>query len=298
MKYTISATIPTVQYGNMQPSIEVEADSFEEARAIVMPEIQSLWNSVCEEGKELVVRGEPVLREVKHVVVKPDIGDEELAMDENHVYTDIHGTVFESGSVFAGKFGYEFDKAKILPLYANKVGETPETISEYWESKAKLSTDVGTAIHQALETYGKYGKLADKLEKPLGIHPLILPAVKAFFEGREDEHAIYEPLISSKELKRCGRIDRLVITESENKKCIIQDFKTNIDLYKQGSPKYLKAPYDKDGFALLNNPIGEYTIQLNFYRSILEKLGWTVEGMELHHLEDKWSVIEVERVDV
>lgn len=299
MKYTISATIPTVQYGNLQPSIEVEADSFEEARALVMPEIQSVWNSVCEEGKELVIKGTPlVVGQKPDKVVKPDLGDVALFMDDNHVYKDDKGEVYQSGSVFAGKFGYEFDKTKILPLYASKVGETPETIDDYWNTKGKLSTDVGTAIHQALETYGKFNKLATKLEKPLGIHPLLLPAVQAFYENREDEEAMYEPLISSKKLKRCGRIDRLVITDKENKKCIIQDFKTNIDLHKQGSPKFLKAPYDKDGFALPNTPVGEYTIQLNFYRTILEELGWTVESMELHHLEDKWSVIEVEKVEI
>lgn len=298
MKYTISATIPTVQYGNLQPSIEVEADTFEDARALVMPEIQSVWNSVCEEGKELVIKGAVDVPQVAGKRMKVDIGDiEYLSLDGNHVYTDDEGNKYSSGSVFAESFAYDFDKAKILPLYANKVGETTDRISDYWESKSKLSTDFGTAIHQAMETYGKFNSLSEKLEKPLGIHPIVLPVVESFFAERGDEEALYEPFVADSTTKRCGQIDRLVITGE--KTCIIEDFKTNIDLNKAGSPKYLKAPYDKDGEALENTPLGKYTIQLNFYRSILESRGWKVEGMRIHHLDDSgWNEIDVPVVKV
>lgn len=39
---TVGAVIPTQQYGNIQPSITVEATTIEEARAVVMPVIEDL----------------------------------------------------------------------------------------------------------------------------------------------------------------------------------------------------------------------------------------------------------------
>lgn len=299
MKYTISATIPTVQYGNLQPSVEVEAESFEEARALVLPEIQELWNSVCEDGKELHIKELLKTSSVPQERMKVDIGDvESLFIDNNHNYTDLNGKKYTSGSKFADSFAYEFDKAAILPRYADKVGESQEDISGYWEAKSKLSTDFGTAIHQALETYGKYRSLAEKLEKPLGIHPLVFPVVESFFSGRESEKAMYEPFVADSKSMTCGQIDRLVITG--DKRCIIEDFKTNVDLDKQGSPKFLKEPFGKDGQEVPNTPLGKYTLQLNFYRSILEANGWTVEGMKIHHLTEdgSWRTIDVSVVEI
>ena len=42
MKFTLTAVIPTAQYSNIQPSIEVEAETYEEAERMVLPYIESL----------------------------------------------------------------------------------------------------------------------------------------------------------------------------------------------------------------------------------------------------------------
>ncbi len=55
ISFRVSAVIPTQQYGNIQPSIEVMAGSIEDARAVVMPIIEDLYQTYAElplNGKE------------------------------------------------------------------------------------------------------------------------------------------------------------------------------------------------------------------------------------------------------
>lgn len=46
--FTITAVIPTQQYGNIQPAIHVTAPSYEEAKAFVAPMIEDLYNTYAE----------------------------------------------------------------------------------------------------------------------------------------------------------------------------------------------------------------------------------------------------------
>lgn len=45
---TVTAVIPTQQYGNIQPKIEVQADNYADARAFVMPLIEELYAQYTE----------------------------------------------------------------------------------------------------------------------------------------------------------------------------------------------------------------------------------------------------------
>lgn len=58
--FSVTAIIPTQQYGNIQPTIAVTASSIEEARAFVMPVIEDLYRTYGEtplNGKELKFLG-------------------------------------------------------------------------------------------------------------------------------------------------------------------------------------------------------------------------------------------------
>lgn len=48
VSFSVTAVIPTQQYGNIQPKIEVTAGSIEEARAVVMPLIEDLYKTYAE----------------------------------------------------------------------------------------------------------------------------------------------------------------------------------------------------------------------------------------------------------
>ena len=213
--------------------------------------------------------------------------------EAGHTYIDGNGEFYLSGSTYAGLFGYEFDKGMILPRSAKRLGVDKEVVDAFWTSKAVIATSFGTALHAAMEHYGKYLELSIKDGKGLGIHPTLEPIVLDFFKDREHEVAVYEPFISDELNLRCGFIDRLLITG--HKRCIIEDFKTNGDIYKKGRPAKLRAPHDH----LPNQPISKYVLQLSFYQEILEAAGWTVEGRRLHWWAGKeWQTIELERVDI
>lgn len=297
---TVRATIPTSQYANIIPEITVEVNGdYEEAKAEAMLHISQFSQDYAEKGKEI---GESTKStEVKLEKLIPYIGTKEMFFDEqNHVYTDVDGKKYTSASTIAKQFEHPFPIDVVVPAYAKKFGVQEQRIRDFWKSKADASTTFGTALHQALETYGKWNNLANELNTPdkpveIGIHPTLLPIVESFFEGRYQEVAVYEPFIVDEEDELCGKVDRLVIVDLEKKICDIEDYKTNGDLYKERSPKFLKAPHND----LPNTPFGGYTIQQNVYRKIVEANGWTVRNLTLHHWGGaKWERIPVPKVKV
>ncbi len=66
VSFAVTAVIPTQQYGNIQPRIEVTAPSYEEARAYVMPLVEELWRTYAERplnGREPRIYGEITVTE-------------------------------------------------------------------------------------------------------------------------------------------------------------------------------------------------------------------------------------------
>ena len=48
VSFSVTAIIPTQQYGNIQPTITVTAPSIEEAREVVMPVLEDIYLTYCE----------------------------------------------------------------------------------------------------------------------------------------------------------------------------------------------------------------------------------------------------------
>lgn len=264
MKYKITAVIPTVQYGNLQPSIEVEADTFEEAHSQAMPHIQRVWDMYGE--KPLVSKSGA------RVKLQAFVGGEIFYDDLNHTYTNEAGEVYLSGSQYAKQFEKPFDGTMISGKMAAKYGVEASDIVKMWELKAKTSREFGTAIHSALELYGRYNGLATQLEKDTHVHdhPVIKKAVESFYEGRATETAELEVLVVDHASKRAGRIDRLLIVDRNAKVCRVQDFKTN---------------------ATIEKSLPIYEKQLSFYGDILKANGWTVQGRDIFHWNGQWKTL-------
>ncbi len=80
--FEMTATIPTQQYGNIMPRIQVVCDTIEEGRAMVMPVIQELYMTYAEkprDGSKLTFSGSSV-RETEKVVgapiaVRPEVAE-------------------------------------------------------------------------------------------------------------------------------------------------------------------------------------------------------------------------------
>lgn len=258
MKFKIGATIPTTQYGNIMPELEVEAETFEEAQSLALPEIEKLWKRYAEPGKELRESGKRI---------KAFVGGEIDYDDFSHTYS-WNGDVYLSGSQYAKQFEKPFDGATISEAMAKKYGVSASDIVSMWRLKSDISAGFGTAIHAAIEMYERYGELAKSLNKTshLHDHPIIKKAVESFYALQDNGHeARVEAVVVDHEAKRAGRIDRLVITGE--KKCRIQDIKTNADI-----TKYLPV----------------YWKQLEFYEGIMGAAGWTVEGLDIFHWDGEW----------
>lgn len=258
-KFKIGATIPVVQYGNLQPELEVEAETFEEAQALVLPHIERLWQQY----------GEKPLNTSKGKLLKAFVGGEIYYDSVAHVYKNEAGETYLSGSVFADGTKKPFDTKMISQKMAKASGVEAQDIVDMWKLKSEVSNGLGTAIHGALELYGRYLEVCKKMKKDYHLHnhPILQPIVESFYKGREDEKAIYEALVVDHATKRAGQIDRILVIG--RKKCRIQDFKSNIDI---------------------TDSLDKYWQQLSFYAAILTAGGWDVEGLDIFHLlNSEWK---------
>ena len=174
MKFTLTAVIPTAQYSNIQPSIEVEAETYEEAERMVLPYIESLSARYAEEGKSLIPRG----KEIQAVKLISELDGGYAFFDEStHTYTNSDGKKFISGSEFAEKFAYEFPLEAMAEKAGKARGIAKERLKDMWSLKGLASSSFGTALHAALEMWGKYG--AESGEKALHDQPILKNAVES-----------------------------------------------------------------------------------------------------------------------
>lgn len=279
IKYTMAATIPTTQYGNLQPSIEAEVDSIEEGQSLILPHIQDLWakfgNKPLETNEQKRASGDRKL-------VKDIFGNEIYYDDIAHVYTNSLGEIYQSGSQFAEAFEKPFDSEMISGKMAKKAGlsdDEAQEIRDMWRLKADASMSFGTAVHAALELYGKYRSIADKVGKETHLHDNVAlnKAVTLFYEEYpETENVGYECLIVDHKAKRAGRIDRLEYDEDGG--VWITDFKTNFDVKKS---------------------IKKYWLQLSFYAAIIKANGLKVKGLKIYHYNgETWKTIPGEVIDI
>jgi len=293
VKLTLGATLPTdTQYENVQPTVEVEADTFEEAADIALAQIKSIADKVRSKNPFIIVEAKPQdLAEIETLV---DIDGVKVKWNPaQHRYQDN----YLSGSAFSHKFIQDFPADKISSVMAAKAGVPQEEILSMWKTNAEASTSLGTAIHAALELYGKYKDTSMMVKGDLtsAIHknPFLKHVIDLFYKDRGDEVAVYEPFVALEDKKLCGFIDRLLIVDAENKIARIQDYKTNPDI---GKKKGILAPFKT---VIENTELGAYWLQLSFYAYIMIQKGWTIEGLDIFNIcareqEDGSLKIELE----
>lgn len=322
MKITeISATavIPTAQYANIQATITVEVgEDVEEAKAEALRHIEQISAQYAEIGKAIPQLHQDssaspsVAQKALTELASELTGGKAFFEPDAHVYTNQFGHKFLSGSEFAEKFSPEFNADFIIPKMEAKYGVDGKDIKDMWKTKAEASQHIGTAIHAALELYGKYVSVGlaidrdkeDEDKKWSHVHdnPILNQAVRSFYVNHQDEQAVYEGFVANNDALLCGSIDRLLITGE--KRCIVTDFKTNSNpldkkgipkLEQVGSPKFLAEPFGD----LLNTKMNHYWLQLSFYAYILQLDGWIVEGLIIHHYDGiKWTDYHHEVIDI
>lgn len=304
-RVTISATIPTQQYGNLQPTFECEADTHEEAMDAALRQMKDVWDRTSKEP--LQVRDLDRYRALVGEELRCWASGTRVNFDPvTHVYETADGKRWLSGSTFAGRYKGEFNAPLIAGKMATKHAVDAQEIIAMWELNRDASSTVGSAVHMALQLRGHYGELSKavkggSLESALTKNPILLPIVEAFFAGpgREDEKAYYEVFVADPVRAHCGFIDRLV---EEPDGLIVEDYKTNTDLQKAET---IAAPFKG---IIPNTKLGAYWLQLSFYARILRSHGKTVKGLRIHHwttsvdaegrTTGQWETYEREPVDL
>lgn len=299
--FKLTAVIPTAQYANLQPEIETEGESYEEAQELALQRMTEIWNRVCEPGKELKVAQKvgftPTETNSYDRLVSKLTGVEVLFDKVAHKYLTPDGKDYLSGSVFASRYKNKFDVDAVSGAVANKNDVPQSDVKDMWSLNGDVSSSLGTAVHNALELYGKYLQLSLKTkgtnESALTKNGILRPLIESFFEGREDEKAGYEVFVADETHGLCGFIDRLLIVDEKKKICRVQDYKTNHNINKSET---IKAPFKG---IVPSTTLGSYWLQLSFYAYILNLHGWTVEGLDIFNWEDgEWKTYQSDVIDI
>lgn len=285
------------QYANLQPSFEVEAETFEEAMEIALHRIKSVWDRTA--NKPLEIRrdvprdadADPAGKILRCVVS----GTEVLFDPIEHVYQGPDGHRWLGGSTFASRFKSEFPGDIISSKMAAKYKVDADEVLAMWALNAEASSTFGTSLHAALQLRGEYANLSravkdGELDSALTTNPVLRPIVEAFFEGRENEEAKYEAFVADAARRHCGLIDRLVIEEDGY---YVEDFKSNATLDKAET---ILEPFKG---IVPNTALGSYWLQLSFYSRILTTHGKTVKGLRVHHWDgSQWLTHEHPVIDL
>lgn len=280
MKYELTAVVPTGQYANIQPRVELEGDDLNALHEEAMAHIARVFR---ENGVVPLTQNK-----MGGKVVETFTGEKVIYDDVAHKYTDMQGNELISGSTYAKRFTKDFDKEAMIPRCAKAWGVSEEAVRTIWELNGKISTEHGSSLHTALELYHRFhkeGAIIQQNKKGAGDANYCLPknvyirdAVLSFVE-KFGTDALSEVFVSDVKNKLVGQIDRLAIIDGDKKIARVGDYKTNNEM---------------DDDKMLG-----YQHQLSFYANILRAHGWTVPGLDLYHYTEKgWEHTELPVLDL
>ena len=294
VEFEIGATIPVGNFANIQPRFTVTGADLSEARDKALAEMRAIYDLVNPDvgvkfGEQKQISSAPKGEKLVCVASGTEVYFEPVT----HTYGP---GKWLGGSTFAGQFKRPFNADFVASKMAAKHDVDVAEIRRMWALKSEASTSLGTAIHAALQQYGEYLNLSRILKdgsdvSALHDNPMLRDPVLKFFDGREGEVARYEAFVADPKLRHCGQIDRLLILGDKTVR--VQDYKTNADIFKKADvlPPF-KGVVD-------NNSLGLYWVQLSFYSAILQRHGWTVEGLDIFHWTgEKWDTYSNDVVDV
>lgn len=273
MAYKIESaqwTIPVtgLQYTDVRPVIA--GDTLED----IMQGAQSVANAVGNtklvdrlSGQENTLTGAPVSSQ-------SILGDGVLFNKEDHTYSK-NGKPYLSGSTFAHMFEKEFPRDAIAQKVANRDNKKVDDVLAGWDSKGEISLQYGTLIHKCMETFIKYNELPN--------NEYLREIVEDWAEQNDHETFQSEVFVQDDLHQLCGVIDLIQGAE-------IQDFKTG-DIHQK-----ISHTLGKD---FPNDRLSLYTLQLNFYRYIMEQNGSKINSLAIWWLNgEHWEKVKVDVIDI
>jgi len=295
----IGATIPVGQYANIQPQITLESENLKEGIDYGMSQIKNLFARYSEKG-ELIEKDVLVQEKIQSFNEDVVIEYEPIT----HSYT-VNGVRLRSVTDYVKDFYSEFDAIAVARNLEKPWEVSSQEILDLWADNNNISTSFGNLVHKMLENYFKNKSLGEKISEKRGEtdnyilpkHPILKTILTEFISVYSfDEGCEYmtEVVLSDVESKLCGRTDLIKILDKEKKICRIQDFKVNIESEKIDSKLKPAKPFNE----LPANKISKYQIQLSIYANMLQKQGWTVEGLDVFVLEEGWKDYKLEVLKV
>lgn len=215
--------------------------------------------------------------------------------EESHTYT-YQGKILKGATTYIKRYLKPFDSEFMIGRCSNAWGVDKEIIKNAWDLGRDLAAMFGSGVHKALEfedLYRAYVKPKDGTRCFTIKNPAISDIVDGFFElydklGFQGE-VVPEALVSDVENGICGLADRILVTDWENKRCRIQDYKVNADFDKNGKETIINLPKE---IKLEGNKVSKLSLQLKFHEAMLKKSGWTVEGFDGFAYDGKWNYYE------
>lgn len=214
-------------------------------------------------------------------------GEKILYDESQHLYTDLQGNKLISGSEYAKSKIKPFDLELLSGKVAAKYDVPQEVVKKMWSMSGDISATCGTALHIAMEQWFLHRNYGTEKEYHLPKPEYLKKAVLSF--PLKDEYVIPEVMVSDVENGMCGQIDGLV-TDQE----LIESAMQMVN----GEKPTLKIIDYKSDFDVKKN-INKHTIQMNFYRQILENKGFTISGMSVwNYIDEEWTEYKLEKIEI
>lgn len=210
------------------------------------------------------------------------IGNTGVMFNEaEHTYSK-NGLPYLSGSTFAHMFEKEFPRDAIAQKVSAKNGNEVEDILASWDAKGEISLQYGTLIHKCIETFINYG--ADAKPNNQYLADIVDDWDEVFDDllgvSGAPEHFVYDDVH-----QLCGVADFV-----DNTNHVLYDWKTG-DIHKKAQHT-LGKEFPNDMFSL-------YTLQLNFYKYIIEQNGGKINKLVIGWLNgEHWEKVDVPIIDI
>lgn len=199
--------------------------------------------------------------------------------EEEHIYY-FKGEKLPSVSSYIEMYSNPFDPdGIIIERTAAKKGISVEELREEWDENSNLAREFGTLVHAKYE---------------LMLHGIIEPneLIKKLLEDYE----LIDTEVILFDEKFAGQCDVLMY-DKKKKGIILLDFKTNKKPITKENPynKFMLGPY----LDLPDTPYGHYTVQLNMYRTLLEKWGLKIKDMNLIQVSSEgYNFIPIQKITI
>lgn len=271
---SITATIPVTgqSYTDLRPT--VSADSPEEYRELLATVGELAGNTKFVERMRGQVDEQTGLSGAL-TSSQSILGDGVLFNKEDHAYSK-NGKPYLSGSTFAHMFEKEFPRDAIAQKVAARDEKKVDDVLAGWDSKGEISLQYGTLIHKCIETWCQYGEMPNN----------------EYLESIVED---WEEVFGNDPID----FNELFIQDDAHQLCGVADAVGDYTLYDWKTGDIHQKISHTLGKDFPNDRLSLYTLQLNFYRYIIEQNGGKINHLVIGWLNgEHWEKVKVDIIDI